>query len=401
MTDKPEETPLESEPRLALPAQPQVLLHMPVDVRSASLGILAVIATLFTMHWAKGVLVPLLFGIMLSYALSPIVGRLSRWGIPRVAGAALLLTALVAAIALSAWSLSDEADALIDTLPQVTQKLRQLAAGKKGTASTIDKVQAAATDLEAVAQPDTAATPHARDSANATVRRSPGIAPPRVVVERSHFDVRPYVWTGTLGVLVFLSQVAVVFFVALFLLAADNSFRRKMVKLAGPRLSQKKVTIETLNEITGQIQQYLLVQVAVSILVGLATWFVFYLLGLNQAAVWGVVAGVTNLIPYVGAIVVGAGSALLGLVQFGSLEMALAVGGSSFAIHTVFGNLLAPWWMGRASRMSPFVVFVAVLLFGWLWGISGLLLGVPVLMVVKSVCDRVEDLKPIGELLGA
>lgn len=393
MTDKPEETPLESEPRLALPAQPQVLLHVPVDVRSASLGILAVIATLFTMHWAKGVLVPLLFGIMLSYALSPIVGRLARLGIPRAMGGALLLTALAAAIALSAWSLSDEADALIDTLPQVTQKLRQLAAGKKGTASTIDKVQAAATDIEAVAQSEPV-------TASTTARRSLVATPPRVVVAKSGFDVRPYVWTGTLGVLVFLSQVAVVFFVALFLLAADNSFRRKMVKLAGPRLSQKKVTIETLNEITGQIQRYLLVQVAVSVFVGLATWLVFYLLGLNQAAVWGVAAGITNLIPYVGAIVVGAGSALLGLVQFGSVEMALAVGGSSFAIHTVFGNLLAPWWMGRASRMSPFVVFVAVLLFGWLWGISGLLLGVPVLMVIKSVCDRVEDLKPIGELLG-
>ena len=220
-------------------------------------------------------------------------------------------------------------------------------------------------------------------------------------VDQHKIDIRGYVLSGTIGAFAFLGQLAVVFFIALFLLASGNSFRRKMVKLAGPRLSQKKVTIETLDEITGQIQRYLLVQIGVSVLVGIATWLAFYAIGLEQSAVWGVVAAATNLIPYLGAILVGAGSAIVGLVQFGTIEMALLVGGSSFAIHTVIGNLLTPWWMGRASRMSPVAVFLAVLVFGWLWGVSGLLLGVPILMVVKSICDRVEDLKPVGELLGA
>ena len=114
-----------------------------------------------------------------------------------------------------------------------------------------------------------------------------------------------------------------------------------------------------------------------------------------------VVAAVTNLVRYLGAVLVGAGSFIVALVQFGSLEMAFLVGGSSFAIHTLIGNLLTPWWMGRASRISPVAVFVCVIVFGWLWGVFGLLLGVPVLMVAKSICDRVEDLKPIGELLAA
>ena len=91
----------------------------------------------------------------------------------------------------------------------------------------------------------------------------------------------------------------------------------------------------------------------------------------------------------------------MALVQFGTIEMALIVGAASFAVHTAVGNVLTPWWMGRASKMSPIAVFIAVLLFGWLWGVWGLLLGVPILLVIKSVCDRVEDLKPIGELLGA
>jgi predicted PurR-regulated permease PerM len=184
-------------------------------------------------------------------------------------------------------------------------------------------------------------------------------------------------------------------------MASGNSFRRKMVKLAGPKLSQKKVTVETLDEITEQIQRYLLVQLGVSVVVGVLTWLVFLGLGLNNAGVWGVIAAVTNLIPYAGALIVGGGAAVVALVQFGTLEMALIVGTASFAVHTIVGNVLTPWWMGRASKMSAVAVFIAVLIFGWLWGVWGLLLGVPILLVVKSVCDRVEDLKPVGELLGA
>jgi len=110
---------------------------------------------------------------------------------------------------------------------------------------------------------------------------------------------------------------------------------------------------------------------------------------------------VTNLVPYLGALVLGFGSALAGFIQFDSIEHALLIGASPFMIHGVVGNLLTPWWTGRASRMSPFAVFVGVLAFGWLWGAAGLILGTPILMVVKTVCDRIEELKPVGEFLGA
>jgi len=223
----------------------------------------------------------------------------------------------------------------------------------------------------------------------------------RVVVERAAFNVRDYLWSGTLGVFSFLGQTLVVLFVTLFLLASGTTFRRKMVKLAGPRLSQKKITVQALDEVSVQIQRYLLVQLATSVVVGVATGLAFYALGLNNAATWGVAAGITNLVPYVGAVIVGVGSAVVGFIQFDSIDRAVLIGASSFAIHAVVGNLLTPWWTGRASRMSPFAVFVGVLTFGWLWGAIGLILGTPILMVVKAVCDRIEDLKPVGELLGS
>jgi predicted PurR-regulated permease PerM len=223
----------------------------------------------------------------------------------------------------------------------------------------------------------------------------------RVVLERPAFSIREYLWSGTIGIFVFLGQLAIVLFVALFLLASGDTFRRKMVKLAGPRLSQKKITVQALDEVTVQIQRYLLVQLATSVVLGVAAGVVFHLLGLNNAAVWGVAAGVTNLVPYLGAIVLGFASALAGFIQFDSIQHGLLIGASSFALHGIVGNVLTPWWTGRASRMSPFAVFVGVLMFGWLWGPAGLILGTPILMVTKTVCDHIDELKPIGEFLGA
>lgn len=388
----------------------RLMLHMPVDVRSASLALIALILSLYALQWAQEIVVPILCGVMTSYALTPIIDRLERWRVPRAAGATLLLSGIVASMGWGAWLLGDQADALIDTVPTVTTTLREMAQRATGKSSPIARVQEAAVQLAAAAgTPDAASAAasaassgHNRAAApSAGARLAPPAARPASEAPAPALDARSFLVSGTLGAAAFLGKLAVIFFVALFLMSSGSTFRRKMVKLAGPKLSQKKVTIETLDEITAQIQRYLLVQVGVSVVVGACTWLAFMGLGLNNAGVWGVVAGVTNLIPYVGALLVGGGSAVVALVQFGSPQMALAVGATSFAIHTVIGNVLTPWWMGRASKMSPVAVFIAVLLFGWLWGVWGLLLGVPILLVVKSVCDRVDDLKPVGELLGA
>jgi predicted PurR-regulated permease PerM len=193
----------------------------------------------------------------------------------------------------------------------------------------------------------------------------------------------------------------VVIFITYFLLTTGDSFRRKMVRIAGPTFSQKKITLQLLDEITGQIHRYLMVQVFTSALVGVATWIAFAWIGLERAAVWGVVAAILNLVPYLGSVVISGCAALLAFLQFGTLTMATTVGGASLLIHTLCGNLVTPWLTSRASRMNPVVIFIGVLAWGWLWGIWGLLLGGPLLMVVKAVCDRVDEFKPVGELLGA
>jgi len=250
----------------------------------------------------------------------------------------------------------------------------------------LDTVQKAAAQLEQAAQ----------GSPQLTTR---GIT--RVIVERPPFDVRDYLWSGTVGVATLAGQMAVVLFLTFFALCAGDTFRRKLVKITGPSLSRKKITVEVLDEITAQIQRYLMVQVLMSLLVGVATWLVYWALGLEYAPVWGIAAAVLNLVPYVGSTVITGGSALVAFLQFGTVNMALTVGGASVLIHIVVGQLLTPWLTSRASSMNPVVVFASVLVWGWLWGAWGLLLGIPLMMVLKAVCDRVEDLKPVGELMSA
>ena len=192
----------------------------------------------------------------------------------------------------------------------------------------------------------------------------------------------------------------VVLFVTFFLLASGDNFRRKIVHIAGPSFARRRITVRALDEIGAQIQRYLLIQVLTSAIVGLVVWLAFSIVGLNHAALWGALAFVLDFVPYVGAMLLTVGSALVAFVQFENTGMAMLVAGIVLTVHTISGNLLTPWLTSRAGRMNAVVVFVAVLMFGWLWGIWGLLLAVPILTTVKAVADRVEGLETLSELLG-
>lgn len=397
MTEEHVPETLPAEPGAATPAEPVVttfpeaerlLLHMPVDIRNVSLMVLAGLAILFVLHWAKAVFIPVMVGVLFSYALSPVVNWLELKRVPRWLSSAVLLLAIFGAIGSTTWSLRDNAAQLVESLPVAAQKFRNAMKVKTGQSdSTLETVQKAASQIEQATQ-DGAKPGNTRGAM-------------RVVVERASFNVKDYLWTGTIGLVALIGQVVAVIFLTYFLLLSGDSFRRKLLKLAGPSLSKKKVTLQALHEITGQIQRYLQVQLLTSALVGVLTWLALLAIGLENAAVWGIAAFVLNFVPYVGSLITAAATALVGFLQFGTLNMALVVGGASLFIHTIVGNLITPWLTSRASRLSPVAVFVGLLAWGWLWGVWGLLLGIPIMMMVKSVCDRVDDLKPLGEFLGS
>lgn len=372
------------------PAEPsRLLLHMPVDIRSVSLVVIATLASLFALRWASAVFIPVLVGLLFSYALSPVVDWLQLLRIPRPLSAAVLILAILSGLGAGAYSLSDDASKLVELLPAAAQKLhnsiRSLPGGPKNTLTTMQK---AAAQIEQATDESTLAAP-----VNRSVQK--------VQIEKPRFDIKDHLWSGTLGLLGMLGQIGMVALITFFLMASGDQFRRKMIKLTGPTLSKKKITLQAINQIHDQIQRYMLVQLFTSILVGLATWLSFLALGLEHAAVWGVAAGVLDLIPYVGSVAIATGSALVSFLQFGTLEMALIVSGTSLVIHSIEAFLLTPWLTSRTNKMNPVAIFIGVLAWGWLWGIWGLLLGVPILVVIKAICDRIEDLRPIGEFLGS
>ena len=366
----------------------RTLLRAPVDVRSVSLVVLATLASVFMLRWASAVFIPVMVGLLFSYGLSPLVDWLAHRRIPRALSAAVLVLGIVFGVGGTVYSLSDDAAKLVESLPVAAQKLRHSISVLQGKRdNTLATMQKAASQLEQAAEETNRAAPVDR-----------GVQ--RVQIEKPKFAIKNYLWSGTMGLLAMLGQIGMVALITFFLMASGDTFRRKLVKLAGPTLSRKKVTLQALNEINDQIQRYMLVQLFTSGVVGIATWLCFLAVGLEQAAVWGVAAAVLNLVPYIGNVIITAGSAMVGFLQFGTLEMALLVAGISLVINSIEGFLLTPWLTSRASKMNPVAIFVGVLAWGWLWGAWGLLLGVPILMVIKAICDRVEDLKSVGEFLG-
>jgi predicted PurR-regulated permease PerM len=366
-----------------------VLPDVPVNIRSLSLVVLAGLGCIFLLHWAKAIFIPVMLSLLFSYALSPVVNWLETRKVPRWLSAAVLLLAIVGSAGTTAYGLSDEAAKLVEALPVAAAKFAQNLKAMSGkTPSTLETMQKAASQIEQVAQ----------DTQTAA---SPGRGVMRVVVDAPRLNLRDYLWTGTLGLVALLGQATAVLFLTYFLMLSGDTFRRKLLKLAGPRLSSKRVTLQALHEITDQIRRYLQLQVLTSALVGALTGLALWAIGLENSAAWGVLAGVLNFVPYLGSLAITGASAMVGFLQFGNLSMALIVGGASLAIHAVVGNLLTPWLTSKTSQLSPVAVFVGLLAWGWLWGVWGLLLGVPILMMVKAVCDRVDDLKPIGEFLGS
>ena len=369
----------------AVPTPPQTPTN--ISVRSVSLSIIAVAAAMYILQWAQEVFIPIVLSILISYALEPVVSALMRVRLSRLAASALVVAMMTGAFGYTVYALSDDASAIVAQVPEAAQKLRRVVNRSKNGEGTIQQVQKAADELQQVA--DAAAGP---STAPRNVQR--------VQVEEPVFNVREYLTWGSASLVTFAGEAVLVLFFVFFLLASGDMFKRKMVKIAGPSLEKKRVTVQILNEIDSQIERFLLVRVVTSLLVGVVTWIAFSLLGLEQAGVWGIAAGIFNSIPYFGPIIVAAGAAIVAFLQFGTIGMTIYVSGVSLVITSIEGWLLTPWLTSRAARTNEVAIFVALIFWSFLWGIWGTLLAVPMLVAVKAYCDRIEDLKPVGELLG-
>ena len=354
---------------------------------ATALWILALVALVAVLHLARAFFVPLLFGILVSYTLGPIVDWFERYRLPRAIASALVLGALVGGTSWMALSLSADTEAIIERLPEAARKLRQnLHNLLSSSPSTLERVREAATELE-----------------NAAVEAGlKSEAAPVVITQEPDATtwLRDFILTQAALLVAFAAQAPVVLLLTYFLLAAGTHFRRKLIKIVGPSLTEKKDAVRILEEVDVQIQRYLLVILISNILIAVLTWLAFEAIGLEHAGAWGVAAGVLRFIPYLGTVTIVIASSISGLLQFGTLTLALSVGAASVVVSFAVGMVFTTWLQGRFARVNAAVLFIVLLFFAWLWGLAGLLLGAPLLAIAKVVCDRVESLKPVGELLG-
>jgi predicted PurR-regulated permease PerM len=372
-----------------------IAVRSPVDIRSASLTILAVVAAIFILQQAQSVLIPVVLGVLISYALSPLVGALVRRHVPRVIGAAVALVLLVGSIGLGVYTLSDEAIAIVANVPEAAKRLRErvVAQRRQSSGALLQTVQEAAQELERTAE---IATKPSEDPSSGASRGQIQ----RVQVVEPTFRASDYLWIGGVGLFGFIGQAVVILFLVYFLLVTGDLYKRKIVKIAGPELAKKKVTVQILDDINQQIESFIKVQVFTSLIVAAATGAVLWWFGVQNYAVWGLLAGLFNSIPYLGPVIVTGGLGIVTFLQFDDLLKTIYVCGATLLITSLEGFLLVPALMGRAAQMNPVAVFVGLLFWTWIWGVWGTVLAVPMLMMLKAVCDRVEDLQPIGELLG-
>ena len=360
-----------------------------VDARGLALGVLAALALVFALSWARAFAIPLLLGIVISYTLYPLVAWLEAIRIPRVVGTVIVMASVISALAFGMYSLRGQMQIIVGQLPEAATKLSAGIAGMHiGQIGNMQKMQNAATQVEKAAA-QAAGSPAA-----------PHQAATHVIVDQPTFKLSAFLWQSSMGTLEALGQTAMVVALVFFLLVGGDRFKRNLVRLTGPSLSRKKITVHVIDRLNHSIQKYLLMLATTNLLVGLLTWVAFRWLGLENAGAWAAAAGVLYIVPYLGPAVTAVATAMAAFIQFNSLAMAVLVAGASLAIATVIGTFVTTWMTGRIANMNSAAVFISLMFWGWLWGVWGMLLSIPIIVIAKVVSQHVEQLHPVAELLG-
>lgn len=357
-----------------------------VEVLLWILGGLLVLAVAAALWAAQTLFIPIVVALLLSYALQPVQRLFARTGLPVVAAAAVTVLLAAGVIGAAGYSLRLQAVSFVSEVPEVTNRIRaRLQQSPDRQPSAVAQVQRAAHELQQASVDPMPAEPQ------------PGVT--RVQVEAPPLSASRLLWSTTTGLITIAGQTLVVVVLGFYFLAAGDMYKRKIVRIVGTTLSEKRVTVEILKDIEQHLARYLAARATISIAVAVATAFVLWALGMRQPAAWGGVAGLLNVIPYFGPIVFCLAAAAAGFLDTNSLAHALVVLGAVSAVAMAEGFLLTPLLMGRAGRMNGASVFVALTVWGFLWGLWGMLLAVPLTMMIKVICEHIEGLHPLSELL--
>jgi len=356
--------------RLEAAALPEAIRHAPPLTSIATVG-LFILALFYTLHFGRAFFIPVVVAILLDFLLKPVVRGLQRLHIPMAIGAALVLGGLLSTAAYGVVALSTPAATWLERAPKslavVERKIRELRKPVERMSETAERLaQMATTESEA----------HE--------------------VAVSTDDLRSRLLEGARAVVV---QSMAVIILLYFLMASGDLFLRKLVRLL-PTLRDKKRAVEITRETEHHISTYLVTITLINTALGVAVGIAVALAGLPNAVLWGVMAGVLNFVPYLGATIGIAVLAVVSLFSFDSPWVALVPPGLYLAIATIEGNFVTPVLLGRQFTLNPVIVFVWLAFWGFLWGVPGMLVAVPLLAILKITCDHVEPLLPLGDFLG-
>lgn len=334
---------------------------------------LFVLACLYTLRTAREFLLPLVIGVMLYFLLVPAVRLLKRGGLPASAGAAVVVLSLLCVVGLGGYALSWPATTWMARAPD---GLRRVETKLKPILREVEKLTRTAQQMEDI-----------------TTSATPGEAPEVQVKE-------PGIGAAFVGGMqTFLAAAAIVLTLVYFLLASGDTVLRKIVQ-ASPRLVDRERAVDIAREMEQQISSYLLVTTLINVAFGIVVAATLWLMGMPNPVLWGVVAAVTNFIPYLGSLICTAFIGLAAIVAFEDIWWALLVPTVFFLINTLEGYVITPLIMGRRFTLEPTLLFVALSFWWFVWGIPGALLAVPMMAAFKIFCERVESLQPIAAFLG-
>lgn len=349
-------------------------LKSPMGVAAAATLGLFILAFFYTLFAAAAFFMPVVVALLLNFLLSPVVRFMERLRIPAPLGAGLVMLGLVGTLAFCVYNLAGPAAEWVEKAPQ---SLRQAEHKLRGIKASVEKVQEATEEVQEI-----------------TNGGEEGREPPVEVRQTTMTDA---LLSQTQEVL---AGAVIMFFLLYFLLASGDLFLRKLVHML-PLLHRKRKAVQIAHRIERDLSTFLFTMAAINTVLGCTVALGLYLLGMPNPVLWGIMVGLLNFIPYLGPLI---GVTIVGLVAFISFEstaLALAAPALYFSINALEGNLITPMIMGRQLTLNPVAIFVSLTFWGWIWGILGALLAVPILVAIKIICDNVTTLAPLGEFLGS
>jgi len=373
--EQPETPP--AKPEDSTPAPPRrlrisELLQKPFDVRAFALTGLFVLAVFYTMYFTRAILLPLVLALLLSQLFAPIVRALARWRIPQMVGAALVLLALCGSVAYGISVLSTPAAGWLEKAPYGISQLK--AKVEPLLRRPMQRMKEASGEMSKIG---------GQDQSQKVVE-----VQQKSVISDLAFTRTPEFIGSTLSMLILLY----------FLLGYSGVFLGKLVKVI-PKFADKKKAVTIANDIEEKISAYLLNVTMINIGLGATLAGVLFLLGMPNPLLWGVAATILNFVPYLGAFVGILTMTVAALLSFNSLAHALIFPGVYLVLTTIEGNFITPMILGRSLTLNPVAIVLSLMFWGWMWGIVGVILAVPILATCKILCDHIEPLAQIGEFL--